>query len=192
MLSYLRCDSRQQDRPQENRRPPGTCPGAISRTRRGRIPAPIKAAPEPAQAQIRVPASSQDRLFRYLGFLPFLILLSLPIGHRFRPPLGRRHQQDRLYRGSLANNVTLPPNSYVYPGVNYWLTFSGLLPELAGLVLDGETLRDTLPACAPVQAFSCAPIWWLCLVVFQRFKCALSGSPSHGSGPGWLRYSFPV
>jgi 4-amino-4-deoxy-L-arabinose transferase-like glycosyltransferase len=49
---------------------------------------------------------------------------------------------------SLQNGFTLLPSQYGYPGMNYWLTFSALTPELGRAIADGkrspEELKNTL------------------------------------------------
>ena len=51
---------------------------------------------------------------------------------------------------SLQNGFTLLPDSYTYPGVNYWLTLDAMAPELIGEVVNGrlkpaEFRADLLP-----------------------------------------------
>src|SRR5271165_6166361 len=45
---------------------------------------------------------------------------------------------------SIEHGFTLLPEEYSYPGVNYWLTFSALTPELAQELVHGDSDPEAL------------------------------------------------
>lgn len=82
---------------------------------------------------------------KWLGaFIPFFIFLVLSIS---AVDFGVRWDEDYnkadAVAYSLHNGYTLLPDSYVYPGVNYWLTFSCLTPEAIALWQEGKLNSDS-------------------------------------------------
>ena len=81
-----------------------------------------------------------------LPFLAFLLLVYRGID--FGAHWDENYNKIDSVAYSLQNGFTLLPEQYSYPGVNYWLTFSALTPELLHAIVDGkrnpEALKNTL------------------------------------------------
>ncbi len=95
----------------------------------------------------------------WLGaLLPFLAFLLLVYGGiDFGVHWDEYYNKIDSVAYSLQNNFTLLPELYSYPGVNYWLTFGALTPELARAMVDGkrnpEALKNTLLPVLRAQRF---------------------------------------
>ena len=90
-----------------------------------------------------------NHLVWFAPVLPFLAFLLLVYrGIDFGAHWDENYNKIDSVAYSLQNGFTLLPEQYSYPGVNYWLTFSALTPELAKEFVDGkrdpEGLRKAL------------------------------------------------
>src|SRR5580704_13669763 len=70
-------------------------------------------------------------LLSALALVPFLLTLALACrGIDFGFHWDEDYNKMDAVAYSLDRDFTLLPDGYIYPGVNYWLTFGALAPEL--------------------------------------------------------------